>query len=213
MLDLFCGTASMAMACYDAGVEYLGLEADESVVIPARCRLGAYVMYSKLIDRPPIQLRLGTEPTEQREVDAIASVLALSHAALLPASNVPREHSSEIAFQVHAYLPNNLAAGHAGEALAVHAQQCQCNVDPTKNLIVECEAECLKLMVRPSDLSVLLYFNQIWHDTLPIRPTASPSAKVYMLLPALRWVSSRNYSLSEHSFWRKSTTDRLFMTQ
>ena len=175
----------MAMACFDAGVEYLGLDKDESVIVPARCRLGAYVLYARLIERPNTQMRLGTEPTETREVDAIASVLALSHAALLPTSNVPREHSSDIAFQVHAYLPDHLAAGHAGEALAVHAQHCQCNVDPTKNLIVECEAECLKLMVRPSDLLVLLHFNQTYHDSLPIRSTAPPSVKVCTLLPVL----------------------------
>ena len=91
----------MAMACYDAGVEYLGLDKEEAVIVPARCRLGAYVMYTKMLGRQPVQMRLGTEPGGPREVDAIAGVLALTNAALLPICNIPRERSSEIALQVH----------------------------------------------------------------------------------------------------------------
>ena len=165
----------MAMACYDAGVEYLGLEQDESIIIPARCRLGAYDMYSKLLQRHPVQMTLGTEPTAPREVDAIAGVLALTNAALLPESNFPRVHSSDIAFQVHGDLPKELAAGRAGEAKAVHAQSCQCNIDPTKMLITECDAECLKVMVRPSELVVLFYVPQKYQHSFPIMSTAHPS--------------------------------------
>ena len=166
----------MAMACYDAGVEYLGLDMEESVIVPARCRLGAYVMYTKLLDRQPVQMRLGTEPQGPREVDAIAGVLALSNAALLPAGNVPREHSSEIAFQVFGYLTKEYAADAVGEALAVHAQHCQCNVDPVNLIIAEVQPECLHLMVKPSKLLVVLYFLQNF-TKFPFRCLDNPSAK------------------------------------
>ena len=148
MLDIFCGTASMAMACHDYGVEYLGLDISDRVILPARARLAAYAMYTQQLGRSAVPLLLGTEPSGPTREDPIAGVITLPNAALLPKNNFPNSNPIDISFSVHGKLESEQTS------LVVHAGNCSCNVEPASSIVAECDSSCTRLIVRPSLLKV-----------------------------------------------------------
>ena len=157
MLDVFCGTASMALACHDYGVEYLGLEISERVILPARARLAAYVLYSQQLGRPAAPMMLGTEPSGPPPEDVIAGVITHPNAALLPINNVPTGTPGDFSLSIYGKQQDD------EHSLPLHALNCNCNVEPDTLIVTECDAACRKLFVRPSALKVLVIFHCMPH--------------------------------------------------
>ena len=174
MLDVFCGTASMALACHDYGVEYLGLDISERVILPARARLAAYVMYTQLLGRKSAPLLLGTEPNGPSRDDPIAGVITLANAALLPKNNFPSSNPNDISLRVHGKLAETESS------MVVHALNCSCNVDPESSVVTECDFSCSKLIVRSSVLKVI-FIVRLRCVSLTRRLTKSTSGEDYTL--------------------------------
>ena len=155
MLDFFCGSASMALACHDYGVEYLGLDISDRVILPARARVAAYAMYTAQLGRSCVPLLLGTEPSGPARDDPIAGVITLPNAALLPKNNFPSSNPIDISFCVHGKLEGKESY------LVVHADNCHCNVDPVSSYVTECDDSCTRLSVRPSQLTVKFMIHKL----------------------------------------------------
>lgn len=149
MLDLFCGTASMALACQEYGVQYLGMDIEERLIAPARARLASFVMYRKMLGMGTAPLNLGTEPTGPREQDPIAGLITLTNAAQVPNHNLPGSNtSSDSSFAIYGTLEDD------ANVSPVHTLKCACNVDSTTMVIEELDEKCGRLLVKQSVLKV-----------------------------------------------------------
>ena len=161
MLDLFCGSASMALACHEYGVQYLGMDVEERLIAPARARLASFAMYKQLLGMSSTApLQLGTEPSGPREQDPFAGLITLTGAAQIPVNNLPSPNLNDFSFAIYGNLEDDATIA------PVHALNCQCNVDSGTMIIRESDSACGHLVVKPSLLQVpTLYPTFVYHHT------------------------------------------------